>query len=156
MTTEFTVNKSVQLVEVGTDAGRGQRALAVQGFADQLLKVLRIVLKIEPATSSAAFPKNHVDQMPSLLVDNQAKVYFFDRGKLVVAIVEDDIMGVWGCCFSVEDLSRSKRAGFEIVADQFCGGAVWRGEENMTRREGGVVPVAIFLVKRICFFVCLG
>jgi hypothetical protein len=94
--------------------------------------------------------------MPSLLVDNQAKVYFFDRGKLVVAIVEDDIMGVWGCCFSVEDFSRSKRAGFEIVADQFCGGAVWRGEENMTRREGGVVPVPIFLVKRVSFFVCLG
>ena len=156
MAAEFTVNESVQLIEVGTNARRGQRALTVQGFTDQLLKVLRIVLKIEPATSSAAFPKNHVDQMPSLLVDNQAKVYFFDRGQLVVAIVEDDIMGVWGCCFSVEDFSRSKRAGFEIVADQFCGGAVWRGEENMTRREGGVVPVPIFLVKRVCFFVCLG
>jgi len=90
---EFTVNESVQLVEVGTNARRGQRAFAVQGFTDQLLKVLRIVLKIEPATSSAAFPKNHVDQMPSLLVDNQAEVDFLNRGKLVVAVVENDIMG---------------------------------------------------------------
>ncbi|NCW83027.1 MAG: hypothetical protein EBV68_14335 [Betaproteobacteria bacterium] len=77
------------------------------------------------------------------MVDDEAvdgAAFRLERGQLVVAVVEDDVVFLGVAVMAVEDPGGGQAEGFEVGADQLGGDDPGRGEID----ERGLAAVATF------------